>query len=131
MLRVILRESRICSRGPMAMPPVETSQLFADPERLFEGFENLMPFRVQDILLVSSLYDSFMLREDGRLNELLIGQSLELHLQHTPEITHVSTAAEALELARTQPRYNLIVCNVQLSRHGLPWACRRPARGRT
>jgi CheY-like chemotaxis protein len=97
------------------MPPIETSKLFADPERLFEGFENLMPFRVQDILLVSSLYDSFILREDGRLNELLIGQSIELHLQHTPEITHVSTAAEALELARTQPRYNLIVSNVHLS----------------
>src|SRR5271163_4038784 len=38
-----------------------------DPERLFEGFENLTPFRVNDILLVSSLYDSFILREDGRL----------------------------------------------------------------
>lgn len=100
------------------MPPVETSKLFADPERLFEGFENLMPFRVQDILLVSSLYDSFILREDGRLNELLIGQSLELHLQHTPEITHVSSAAEALELARTQSRYNLIICNVHLNDMG-------------
>jgi CheY-like chemotaxis protein len=97
------------------MPSIETSQLFADPERLFEGFENLMPFRVQDILLVSSLYDSFILREDGRLNELLIGQSIELHLQHTPEITHVSTSAEALELARTQPRYNLIVSNIHLN----------------
>jgi CheY-like chemotaxis protein len=96
------------------MPTVESSQLFADPERLFEGFEDLMPFRVQDILLVSSLYDSFLLREDGPLNELLIGQSLELHLQHTPEITHVSTAAEALELARSQPRYNLIISNVHL-----------------
>ncbi len=89
--------------------------LFDDPERLFEGFENLMPFRVQDILLVSSLYDSFILREDGRLNEILISQSLELHLQHTPEITHVATAAEALELARAQPRYNLIVANVRLN----------------
>jgi CheY-like chemotaxis protein len=97
------------------MPPVESSELFADPERRFEGFETLMPFRVQDILLVSSLYDSFILREDGRLNELLIGQSLELHLQHTPEITHVSTAAEALELARSQPRYNLIIANVHLN----------------
>lgn len=98
-----------------AMPPAEASKLFADPERLFEGFESLMPFRVQDILLVSSLYDSFILREDGRLNELLIGQSLELHLQHTPEVTHVSTAAEAVELARTQPRYNLIITNVHVS----------------
>jgi CheY-like chemotaxis protein len=97
------------------MVPRENSQLFANPERLFEGFENLMPFRVQDILLVSSLYDSFILREDGRLNELLIGQSLELRLHHTPEITHVSTTAEALELARSQSRYNLIVTNVHLN----------------
>ncbi len=96
------------------MATVESSLQFSDTERLFEGFENLMPFRVQDILLVSSLYDSFILREDGRLNELLIGQSLELHLQHTPEITHVSTAAEAIALAKAQPRFNLIVANIQL-----------------
>ncbi|HET7209975.1 MAG TPA: PEP/pyruvate-binding domain-containing protein [Terriglobales bacterium] len=83
-----------------------------DAERLFEGFENLMPFRVQDILLVSSLYDSFILREDGRLNELLIGESLELNLQEIPGITHVSTGREAL--ARWRPRFNLIVTNLEL-----------------
>ena len=83
-------------------------------ERLFEGFENLMPFRVNDILLVSSLYDSFILREDGRLNELLMGESLELNLHQVPGITHVSSGAEALELARSQPRFNLIVTNLQV-----------------
>src|SRR5215471_14447608 len=85
-----------------------------DAERLFEGFENLMPFRVQDILLVSSLYDSFILREDGRLNELLIGESLELEQQQIPGITHVSSGREALVLARTQPRFNLIVTNLEV-----------------
>src|SRR5205807_9734931 len=85
-----------------------------DAQRLFEGFENLMPFRVQDILLVSSLYDSFILREDGRLNELLIGESLELNLQQIPEITHVSSGAEALALARSQLRFNLIVTNLDV-----------------
>src|SRR6058998_4127308 len=80
----------------------------------FEAFENLMPFRVQDILLVSSLYDSFILREDGRLNELLIGESLELNLQQIPEITHVSSGAEALALARSQLRFNLIVTNLEV-----------------
>ena len=71
-----------------------------DAEERFEGFENLMPFRVQNILLVSSLYDSFILREDGRLNELLIDESLELNLHQVPGITHVSSCAEALDLAR-------------------------------
>ena len=85
-----------------------------DPERLFEGFENLMRFRVQDILLVSSLYDSFILREDGRLNELLIGESLELDLQDIPGITHVSSGAETLTLARSRQQFNLIVTNLEV-----------------
>jgi CheY-like chemotaxis protein len=84
------------------------------PERLFEGFENLMPFRVNDILLVSSLYDSFILREDGRLNELLMGESLELGIHQVPGITHVSSGAEAVRMARSQPRFNLIVTNLQV-----------------
>jgi len=84
----------------------------ADAELLFEGFDNLMPFRVQNILLVSSLYDSFILREDGRLSELLIGESQDLHLQQIPRITHVSSCNEALALARSDSQYNLIVTNL-------------------
>src|ERR1700688_2037171 len=83
-----------------------------DAEERFEGFENLMPFKVHNILLVSSLYDSFILREDGRLNELLIDESLELNLQQIPGITHVSSCAEALELASSNPQFNLIVTNL-------------------
>jgi CheY-like chemotaxis protein len=83
-----------------------------DVEERFEGFENLMPFKVQNILLVSSLYDSFILREDGRLNELLIDESLELNLWRIPGITHVSSCAEAVDLARSQPQFNLIVTNL-------------------
>ena len=85
---------------------------FLDAEARLEGFDNLMPFKVQNILLVSSLYDSFILREDGRLNELLIDESLELNLQQIPGITHVSSCAEALDLARSQARFNLIVTNL-------------------
>ena len=90
------------------------ADLSPQAERLFDAFENLMPFRVNDILLVSSLYDSFILREDGRLNELLIGESLELDIHQVPGITHVPSGAKALELARSQPRFNLIVTNLQV-----------------
>jgi CheY-like chemotaxis protein len=86
-----------------------------DAEERFEGFENLMPFRVQNILLVSSLYDSFILREDGRLNELLIDESLELNLRQIPGITHVSSCAEALDLASSNPQFNLIVTNLSVA----------------
>src|SRR5579863_9912668 len=91
------------------------SEPILDAEERFEGFDNLMPFKVHNILLVSSLYDSFILREDGRLNELLIDESLELNLQQIPGITHVSSCAEALDLARSQPRFNLIVTNLTVA----------------
>jgi len=86
-------------------------EIVMDAEERFEGFENLMPFKVHNILLVSSFYDSFILREDGRLNELLIDQSLDLTPQTIPGITHVSSCAEAAELARSK-QFNLIVTNL-------------------
>lgn len=92
-----------------------TAEPILDAEARLEGFDNLMPFKVQNILLVSSLYDSFILREDGRLNELLIDESLELNLQQIPGITHVSSCGEALDLARSQPRFNLIVTNLTVA----------------
>ena len=94
------------------MSTVREIESIFDAEEAFEGFDRLMPFRVQDILLVSNLYDSFILREDGRLNELLIGESQELNLQQIPGITHVSNCSQALDLARSQPRFNLIVTNL-------------------
>jgi CheY-like chemotaxis protein len=95
----------------MSVRRADEPVVIMDAEERFEGFENLMPFKVHNILLVSSLYDSFILREDGRLNELLIDQSLDLSLQQIPGITHVSSCAEAAALARTQ-QFNLIVTNL-------------------
>lgn len=85
---------------------------FPNVEMQFEGFDNLMPYRVQNILLVSSLYDSFILREDGRLNELLISESQDLHLQEIPRIIQVASCREALELAKAEPKFNLILTNL-------------------
>jgi CheY-like chemotaxis protein len=89
------------------VPPQDTS-------RILEVFQDLMPYRVQDILLVSSLYDSFTLQEDGRLNELILGEFLELSLHHTPGLTHVSSGAEALARAEAERRFNLILTTINL-----------------
>jgi CheY-like chemotaxis protein len=85
----------------------------SDPINPFLAFQNLMPFRVHDILLVSSLYDSFTLQEDGRLNEMLVGEFLELSFLQTPGLTHVSTGAEAIELAKAESRFNLILTTLR------------------
>ena len=38
----------------------------------FKIFHDLMPFKIQEILLVSSLYDAFIMEEDGSLAIKLI-----------------------------------------------------------
>jgi CheY-like chemotaxis protein len=80
----------------------------------FLGFQDLMQKRVQDVLLVSTLYDYYILAQDGRLNEQFLSEFLELNLRHTPNITHVFSGREALKLAREATRYNLIVTSVEL-----------------
>lgn len=80
----------------------------------FEGFPDLMSHRVQDVLLVSSLYDSFILAEDGRLQEAVLSEYLDLNLRHAPGLTRVTSGERALELARDQPRFNLILSSLHL-----------------
>src|SRR5947207_14583775 len=89
----------------------QMAERILDAEERFEGFENLMPFKVHNMLLVSCLYDSFILREDGRLNELLIDASLALSPQLILGIPLLSSCADALALARSPPQFNLIVSN--------------------
>ncbi len=80
----------------------------------FPGFQALMRRRVQDILLVSSRYDSFILSQDRPLDELLLGEFLGLDLRYVPGLTQVSTGTEALDLARRHTRYNLIISSMQV-----------------
>jgi len=77
-------------------------------------FSDLARFRVHDILLVSSLYDSFILAEDGELHEVVLKEFLDLNVRHTPGITHVSTAEEAVSLAADQGQYNLVIASSYL-----------------
>jgi len=68
------------------------------PGSRFSGFENLMQHRVQEVLLVASLYDAFTLEEGARLTELLLSEYRDLNLGFAPNVTRASTGEEALEL---------------------------------
>lgn len=72
-------------------------------------FQSLTRFRIMDVLLVSSPYDAFVLEEAGELSERLLGEFRNLDLHYPPGLTVVSTGAGALELARRDRRFNLII----------------------
>jgi hypothetical protein len=73
----------------MATPSDQTPSL--NPGGQFTGFQHLMPHRMQEILLVASMYDAFTLEEGGRLTELLLSEYRELNLSFPPRVTRAST----------------------------------------
>ena len=82
---------------------LDSGRVVPDFDPHFKIFHELMQFKVQEILLVSSLYDAFLMEEDGSLATRLINEYHGLNLSKAPRITRVSTAEEALEIIRKVP----------------------------
>ncbi len=78
------------------------------------SFHELMQNRVQRILLVTSLYDSFIMSEEGHLHESLLSQFVDLNLAQVPDLVQVSGPAEALEAVGGDKPFDLVVCSLLL-----------------
>jgi hypothetical protein len=62
------------------------------------GYRDLMSQQVRHVLLVSSLYESFILAEDGHLHERVFGKFVETSPREPPDLTRVSSGREALKV---------------------------------
>jgi CheY-like chemotaxis protein len=65
---------------------------------LIAGFQNLIQRRVNEILLVASEYDAFILAQDGQLQDLILSEFVNMNLYHAPKITRVARASRALSM---------------------------------
>lgn len=79
----------------------------------YAGFESLMKYQVQDILLVASLYDSFTLEEGGRLTELILTEYRDLNLGQAPVVTRSTSGEDALEQLRSR-NFDLIITLIRI-----------------
>jgi DNA-binding NarL/FixJ family response regulator len=61
-------------------------------------FHDLMRYRVREILLVASLYDSFVLESDGALSEQIYGEFFKLNLTTAPRVSCAYTPESAMEM---------------------------------
>ncbi|MHA1685036.1 MAG: PEP/pyruvate-binding domain-containing protein, partial [Candidatus Heimdallarchaeaceae archaeon] len=88
---------------------VQEKRMYMELKPKYNVFFELMPNRIRNVLLVSSIYDSFMLEEDGRLSDQIYEEFQNLNLRTLPRITRVSSASEALELLKKGEKYDLII----------------------
>ena len=59
------------------------------------SFVNLMTRRIFNVLLIANPYDAFMLEDDGRIDEKIFNEYMNLSLRYPPRFTQVSTEKEA------------------------------------
>ena len=72
-------------------------------------FVNLMTRRIYNVLIVANPYDAFMLEDDGRIEEKIYNEYMELGLRYPPTFTQVSTIKEAEEVMQST-NIDLVIC---------------------
>uniref|UniRef100_UPI004029856E PEP/pyruvate-binding domain-containing protein n=1 Tax=Prevotella sp. TaxID=59823 RepID=UPI004029856E len=72
-------------------------------------FVNLMMRRIYNVLIVANPYDAFMLEDDGRVEEKIYNEYMELGLRYPPTFTQVSTTEEARRVLSTM-NIDLVIC---------------------
>ena len=73
------------------------------------SFANLMNKRIYNVLLIATKYDSFMLEDDGRVDEQIFNEYTSLSLRYPPRFTQVTTEEEALAELKDR-NFELIIC---------------------
>ena len=95
------------------MEEKEITDLFDKYKSNIEIFHDLMEFRVKEILLVATVYDAFILEQDGRLTERIFGEYSQLNLTTAPRITSVSNGRIALEILK-EKQFDMVVLTMRI-----------------
>jgi CheY-like chemotaxis protein len=93
---------------------LEVKHFADDFDPRFKIYHELMLKRAREILLVSSLYDAYIMDEDGRLAERIINEYRGLNLTHPPRLTWVSSAEEALAIL-DKKKFDLVITMPRLA----------------
>jgi len=73
------------------------------------SFVNLMTHRIFNVLIVANPYDAFMLEDDGRVDEKIFDEYMQLGMRYPPSFTQVCTIEEARHVLSTTA-IDLVIC---------------------
>ena len=76
-------------------------------------FQDLMPHRIHEILLVASPYDAFILEEDGHLTEQILTEYIGMNFNYAPRVTRVSTGQEAIKTMSVK-KFDLVIVMLRI-----------------
>ncbi|WP_010416543.1 PEP/pyruvate-binding domain-containing protein [Anaerophaga thermohalophila] len=87
---------------------VELSKIYKRKKSDQDIFQELMSFKVTEVLLVATYYDSYSIVREGRFFDKIFGEYLQLNLFSAPRITSVATYDEALSLM-SERKFDMVI----------------------
>ena len=73
-------------------------------------YSTLISYRIREILMICSNYDSFILREDGRIESQVYEEYIGLNLSDPPKFTWVNSSAEARDYLAGGGNTDMVIC---------------------
>ena len=61
-------------------------------------FQDLMLYRIHEILLIASPYDAFTLEQDGKLTEQILNEYIGMNLSSAPRVWNATSAKMAITM---------------------------------
>lgn len=90
------------------MNQIEVSKIYKRKKSDRDIFQDLMPFKVREILLVATYYDSYTIVREGQFSDKIRGEYLQLNLYAAPRITSVPNRDEALKMMEER-HFDLVI----------------------
>lgn len=71
-------------------------------------FEELMPVKVKEVMLVATLYDSYSIVREGQFSDHIFGEFLQLNLYTYPRFASVNSESDALRMMKERD-FDLVI----------------------
>lgn len=90
---------------------ITLDSIYKDRKSDRDIFEELMPKRVKDVLLIATLYDSYSVVREGQFMDKIFGEFLQLNLFTYPRFTAVNNEEQARRALQTK-NFDMVIIMV-------------------
>ena len=85
-------------------------------------FQDLMLYRIHEILLIASPYDAFTLEQDGKLTEQILNEYIGMNLSSPPRVWNATSAKMAITMLSKRNFDNLDLTNAVFYKTNLSYS---------
>jgi len=90
------------------MEKIDLNKIYKRKKSDRDIFQELMPFKVKEILLIANYYDSYTIEREGQFSGKIFGEYLQLNLFAAPRFTSVANEEGALHELKKR-HFDLII----------------------